>query len=210
MKTSLRLTVLALFFLIGGTLAGVSAQERSSSKLAGQAKISMDEARKTALERVPGTVESSELEKEHGKLVYSFDIRTAEGITEVWVDAKSGEVINMEKETAAQEAAEKHKDKAKQKTEDDDDEESDASQKANQAKYAKEAKITMDAAKAIALREKPGTITDQELEKEHGKLLYSFDVRDASGKVFDVEIDAKTGKVLKVVEDKEDDQDDDN
>jgi uncharacterized membrane protein YkoI len=210
MKTSLRLTVLALFFLIGGTLAGVSAQKRPSSKLTGQAKISMDEARKTALERVPGTVESGELEKEHGKLVYSFDIRTAEGITEVWVDAKSGEVINMEKETAAQEAAEKHKDKAKQKTEDDDDEESEASQKANQAKYAKEAKITMDAAKAIALREKPGTITDQELEKEHGKLLYSFDVRDASGKVFDIEVDAKTGKVLKVVEDREDEQDDDN
>jgi uncharacterized membrane protein YkoI len=209
MKTSLRFAALALFFLIAGTAAGVDAQDKRDSKLAGQAKVTMDEARKTAVARVPGTVESSELEKEHGKLVYSFDIRTAEGITEVWVDAKSGEVINMENETAAHEAAEQHKDKAKQKT-DDDDEESEASQKANQAKYAKEAKITMDEAKAIALREKAGTITDQELEKEHGKLLYSFDVRDASGKVFDVEIDAKTGKVLKVVEDKEDEQDDDN
>jgi uncharacterized membrane protein YkoI len=209
MKTSLRFAALALFFLITGTTAGVNAQEKPDSKQMGQAKITMDEARKTALERVPGTVESSELEKEHGKLVYSFDIRTAEGITEVWVDAKSGEVINMEKETAAQEAAEKHKDKAKQKTDDDDDE-SEASQKANQAKYAKEAKITMEEAKAIALKEKPGTITDQELEKEHGKLLYSFDIRDTSGKVFDVEIDAKTGKVLKVVEDTEDEQDDDN
>jgi uncharacterized membrane protein YkoI len=210
MKTSLKLTLLALFFLLGGTLVTVSAQGKSNSKLAAQAKITMDEARKTALERVPGTIEEGELEKEHGKLIYSFDIRTTDGITEVQVDANSGAVVSVEKETAAQEAAEKHKDKAKQKGDDNDDEESDADQKAHQEQYAKEAKITMEAAKAIALKAKAGTITDQELEKEHGKLLYSFDVRDASGKSFDVEVDAKTGKVLKVEEDKEDEKDDDN
>lgn len=194
----------------------VSAQEKNNdkpdAKLAKQAKITMEQAREAALKRAPGTIESGELEKEKGKLVYSFDIRTADGmITEVWVDAKSGAIINVEKEDAQKEAAEKQKEKSSRSSQkDDDDEESDASQKANQEKYAKQARITMDEAKAIALKEKNGTITDQELEKKKGKILYSFDVRTADGKVFDIEIDAKTGKVLKVVEDKEDEQDDDN
>ena len=192
----------------------VSAQDKdddkSNAKLAKQARITMEQARAAALKRVPGTIEDGELEKESGKLVYSFDIRTSDQmITEVWVDAKSGEVINVEKEDAAKEAAEKNEDRMKRNKKDD-DEESDASQKANQAKYAKQARITMDAAKAIALKAKIGTITDEELEKKKGRILYSFDVRTADGKSFDVEVDAKTGKVLKVEEDKEDEQDDDN
>jgi uncharacterized membrane protein YkoI len=206
MNAYLRLTAIAILFLIAGTAATAGAQDKSAVK----AKITIEEARRAALEKVPGTIEEGELEKEHGKLIYSFDIRTADGITEVWVDANNGQVVNVEKETAAQEAAEKKKDEAKRKKDGDDDEESEASQKANQEKYAKMAKITMDRARAIALKEKAGTITGQELEKEHGKLLYSFDIRDAAGKVFDVEVDAKTGKVLRVEEDEEDRKDDDN
>ena len=38
--------------------------------------ISMQQARKIALAQVPhGIVQSGELEKEHGKLIYSFDIK---------------------------------------------------------------------------------------------------------------------------------------
>jgi len=203
---SKRLTVIGIvLFLLLFASSSVFSQEKTNSKLARQAKITMDEARGIALKRVAGTIEDGELEKEKGKLVYSFDVRTSDGtIMEVWVDAKSGEVINVEKEDAAKEAAEKMNKK------DDDDEESDASQKANQAKYAKQARITMDEAKAIALKEKNGTITDAELEKKKGRILYSFDVRTSDGKVFDIEVDAKTGKVLKVEEDKEGEQDDDN
>ena len=46
-----------------------------------EAKITEETARATALKEVPnGTVKSSELEREHGKLIYSFDI-TAPGKT---------------------------------------------------------------------------------------------------------------------------------
>lgn len=212
-KTTAAAFVFSILLLTCGTF--VSAQEKnkdkSDAKLAKQAKITMEQAREAALKRVSGTIEDGELEKEKGKLVYSFDIRTSDGmITEVWVDAKTGKVINVEKEDAAKEASEKKQEKIERNKKDDDDEESDASRKANQETYAKQARITMDEAKAIALKEKSGTITDQELEKKKGRILYSFDVKDASGKVFDIEIDAKTGKVLKVEEDKEDEQDDDN
>lgn len=81
---------------------------------------------------------------------------------------------------------------------------------AQNTKLTKQAKITMEQAREIALKRVNGTITDQELEKKRGKIIYSFDIKDANGKVFDVEIDAKTGKVLKVEEDKEDEEKDDN
>jgi uncharacterized membrane protein YkoI len=49
------------------------------------------------------------------------------------------------------------------KHEDDDDD--DGEEKANQSKYAKEAKITMAEAQTIALNRVPGTILEGELEK---------------------------------------------
>jgi uncharacterized membrane protein YkoI len=60
-----------------------------------------------------------------------------------------------------------------------------------------QAKITMAEAEAIALKARPGKITDKELEKEGGGsgLRYSFDVK-ASGVTYEVGVDAKTGKVL--------------
>jgi uncharacterized membrane protein YkoI len=60
-----------------------------------------------------------------------------------------------------------------------------------------QAKITMAEAEAIALRARPGKITDKELEKEGGGsgLRYSFDVKSA-GVTYEVGVDARTGKVL--------------
>jgi uncharacterized membrane protein YkoI len=60
-----------------------------------------------------------------------------------------------------------------------------------------QAKITLAKARATALATRPGTITDQELEKERGGtgLRYSFDIT-SKGKKFEVGVDAKTGKVL--------------
>src|SRR5689334_2228910 len=62
---------------------------------------------------------------------------------------------------------------------------------------APQAKITLEQARVIATKARPGKITDQELEKESGGsgLRYSFDVK--SGKVtYEVGVDAKTGRVL--------------
>lgn len=78
------------------------------AKLAKQAKITLEQAREIALQRAPGAVEEAELEREKGKLVYSFDIRNDRGtITEVQVDAKDGSVVSVEEEDAQKEAEEK-------------------------------------------------------------------------------------------------------
>lgn len=78
-------------------------------------KLTRAQAQKVALAKAPGTVESAELEKEHGKLVWSFDIRTSKtGITEILVNAKDGSIVAVQHETPAKEAAEKAKE-AKEK-----------------------------------------------------------------------------------------------
>ncbi|MGH9945943.1 MAG: PepSY domain-containing protein [Pyrinomonadaceae bacterium] len=69
-------------------------------------------------------------------------------------------------------------------------------------------KVSMEQARSIALAKVPGTIIEEDIEKENGRLLYAFDIRDASGKIFDVEIDAITGEVLKATDDDEDEDGD--
>jgi uncharacterized membrane protein YkoI len=114
--------VLAIFIsalLTGGSLAfaksGGQEESANEAKLAKQARITKEQAQEVALKRAPGTVESGELEREHGKLVYSFDIRNARGtIDEVQVSAITGKVVRVEHENKKQEAAEKRKE-AKEK-----------------------------------------------------------------------------------------------
>src|ERR1700730_19100610 len=64
---------------------------------------------------------------------------------------------------------------------------------------ANPAKVSIAEARAIALKAHPGTITDEELEKEPGGsgLRYSFDIINKRGNVTqEVGVDAQTGRVL--------------
>lgn len=79
------------------------------ANLARQAKISESAARATALAKVPGaTVEAAELEREGGKLLYSYDLKVAgmSGIQEVQVNAIDGSIVGVQHETPADMAKE--------------------------------------------------------------------------------------------------------
>ena len=62
---------------------------------------------------------------------------------------------------------------------------------------AGKAKITIEQARAIALKTHPGQITDEELEQERGGsgLRYSFDVKNGAV-THEIGVDARTGWVL--------------
>ena len=62
---------------------------------------------------------------------------------------------------------------------------------------SKNAKLSMEQATRIALKARPGKITDRELEEENGGsgLRYSFDV-SSKGAAYEVGVDAQTGAVL--------------
>lgn len=92
-----------------------SSINEETSGLSADAKVDSATARRTALTKVPGgKVEKEELEREGGKLVYSFDIKngTQPGIDEVQVDAVDGSVVSVKHEGAAAEAAEAKQDSA--------------------------------------------------------------------------------------------------
>jgi hypothetical protein len=77
--------------------------------LAKKAKVTEDVAARAAMARVPkGEIQTVELEEEHGKLIYSYDIKVAgkSGIDEVAVSAISGKVIAFSHETPADEKRE--------------------------------------------------------------------------------------------------------
>ncbi len=78
--------------------------------LAKQAKISLDSARAIAMKRLPkASIESQELEQENGRLIYSFDMKTAgkSGIDEVNVNAKTGAIVDVGHETPKAERKER-------------------------------------------------------------------------------------------------------
>src|ERR1039458_5670061 len=126
-------SALTISLLAGGLTACVTEKEEANegkegkaNKLEAQARITRAEAQKIALDRVPGgTIKEGDIEKEKGKLLWSFDIATpgTKDITEVQVDAITGAIIDISKETVADQAKEKKEDtkvKSKKDKEDDD------------------------------------------------------------------------------------------
>lgn len=98
---------------------GKAAATEDEAALRKQAKITEDAAKATALAAVPGAkFKSSELEKEKGKLIWSFDLTIPgkKGIEEVNVDAMTGKVIAKEHESEKTEKAEAKAEKAEKKT----------------------------------------------------------------------------------------------
>ena len=84
--------------------------EESPAALQKEAKISEATARATALKEVAtgSSVKKFELERENGKLIYSYDINVPgkTGIDEVAVNAIDGSVVAHEHETPKKERAE--------------------------------------------------------------------------------------------------------
>ena len=69
--------------------------------------------------------------------------------------------------------------------------------------------VTMEEAKAIAVKSVGGTVTGIELDREASGDVYEVEVK-SKGFEYDLDIDAKTGKVLRTDKDDNDDDDFDN
>ena len=93
-------------------------KEESQAALLKEAKITEAAARATALKAVPGgVVKAHELEREDGKLIWSYDIAVAgkSGIEEIAIDAITGKMLAHEHETPEDEKKEAAEDAAKAK-----------------------------------------------------------------------------------------------
>jgi len=157
--------------------AGIGWAEKTEAQLKALAKITEEQATAIALKKVPGsTVKEKELEEEKGKLIWSFDLATAGSadVTEVAVDAITGAIVEVKKETP--------KDQQKESQED----------------LKAQTNFTEGQATMIAKREYPkGKVKAAWIEKEDGKLIWgvALTVPD-SGDQVEVKIDAASGQVL--------------
>jgi uncharacterized membrane protein YkoI len=135
MKITNIICTIAALGLVAGFLAACATERENeekengekgkTAKLEAQAKITKAEAEKIALAQVPGgTIKEGDIEKEKGKLIWSFDISTpgTTDITEVQVDAMSGQIVDIAKETVADQEKEKKDEMKKGKKEKEDDE----------------------------------------------------------------------------------------
>jgi uncharacterized membrane protein YkoI len=94
--------MLVAALVVAGT-TGCITEKQEQVELQAEAKITKEQALATAQAKVPnGKITDAELEKEKGRLIWSFDMSTPDSkdTTEVNVDAISGDVVNVEAESA--------------------------------------------------------------------------------------------------------------
>lgn len=159
----------------------VEVKEQKAGLLA-MATVKPDSARKIALGQVPGgKITEFEIEDEHGKLVYEFKIAGQDGDREIYVDAKTGEVVTFE-----------HADES---------EAMGAGMREDEPGLLARATVKPDSAEKIALASVPGgRVVTREIEMEDGKLVYEFDIMIGEEKK-EVKVDAMTGTVVDVKKD---------
>ncbi len=78
---------------------GKKDEGKEAVKMAAAAKVTIDQAIKTASKKVSGKVIEAELEKKHNKLIWEVEVVTADNkVMEVHIDAETGAVIDVEEE----------------------------------------------------------------------------------------------------------------
>jgi len=210
----LKLFAVATFvvaFLVGLSLAtSLKAQESKESKsndprvLAGAAKVTMLEAVVAATKEAPGVVTNAELEREKGQLIYSFDILPSprsQKITEVHIDALTGKVLAKEEEklnTTTKESQKAQEAKAVKEAQEEKEEAAGEEEEQNLSELIPAVKISMAQAIKTALADSPGFVLSGELEKEKGKIIYSFDIlpSPSSREISEIQVDVATGQIV--------------
>lgn len=94
------LWAVGILTIVGPTYAN-DMGKKSKTEMAAAAKVTIEQAIKTASDKVAGTVIEAELETKHNKLVWEVEVITAEHkAMEVHIDADTGDVIDVEEEKA--------------------------------------------------------------------------------------------------------------
>ena len=191
-RSSLWAPLLVLVCLAASAQAKVTIKE-SSPGLQAKATYPGEKAIEQVGTLLPqGKIVEAELEEEGGRLIYSFDVRTAgkSGIDEVNISAMDGSLIGRDHEGSKAES-----DEAAQ-----DAKEANAKVVVTESVPGLLAKATFPSEKAVAkvaAMFPQGSILSVVVEQEGKNLLYAFDV-SLEGKtgVEDVDISATTGKLL--------------
>lgn len=164
-------------------------QARAKAGLA-KAKLTLAEAVDAALKKVPkGKAVEAGLERGQRGTVFVVEVVSGQEHLEVEIDAATGEALDVEEENESSE-------EAKKGTDEPDDEELE-----NEAAATSKTSLA-DAIRTASKEVKKGKAFDAEFRREQGKLVIEVELLDGDD-VKVVNIDAKTGKMLKVKKDDE-------
>ena len=158
-------------------------QEHARARIAlGKAKLTMEQAITAALRELPdGKAIEAELELEGDDVIFEVEIISGGKHMEVEFDATDGKLREVAEENPEHEGEEAEHEDEQAETE-----------------IAK-ARITLSKALAAALAQVPGgRAFEAKAEREEDKLVFEFELLSVDNRVLEVEVDATTGKVLKV------------
>ena len=94
---------------------GKKDESKQMVEMAATAKVTIDQAIKTASEKVAGKVVEVELEMKHDKIIWEVEVVTPENkVMEVHIDAESGAVIDVEEEKPGKDMKSEQKQERKQ------------------------------------------------------------------------------------------------
>jgi len=82
------------------------------------------------------------------------------------------------------------------------------SSESEDAQAVTQASVSMNRAIEIALQQVPGNVVGAEFEREDGQSLWEVEILAANKEVYELEIDATSGKVLKQKKDDDDEGED--
>ncbi|WNS41424.1 PepSY domain-containing protein [Paenibacillus sp. MMS20-IR301] len=170
----------------GGAGAGTGSAASTASTSQGKTLIGAGKAEAYALKAAPGRVVSIDLEKKLSGTYYEVEIRSGNKEIDVRVEAYSGKILSVRKET----------------DDDDDDDHYSSSTAASQNGTLISAAKAAEAAAASV----KGTVTEVDLDRDDGSVIYEVKIRN--GKVStEVGVDAYTAKILYTDVDSDDDDD---
>jgi len=109
-KMKNKIIVMGILAMATGVFGLTGCASEKEREMRSEAKITKEQALQTALAKAPGgTIKEGELERENGKLIWSFDISTpgTKNTTEVNIDAITGDIVSVSTETPEQEGKEK-------------------------------------------------------------------------------------------------------
>ena len=216
-------TVVSALVLGGAFVVGASNNDDSNSSKSttsnslnsisksGNEKISIEEAETIALKEVKGVVDSVELKQKSDKVFYKVEVENDDLEYDVYIDAITGKVTSVNQDDQYdddfdddQYDDDKNDDKYDDNSDDDlvgDDDDSNLKQDDSSSVNGNNTQInnTISQAQAIKIAEEAvnGKMTEIDKDQDDGLLQYEVELRTDRGKA-EVDVDASTGKVLKV------------
>jgi len=203
---------------IGAGVASIGyAAERGAA--ARSPEIGADKARELAEKAVGGQAGKVELEREWGKTYYDVDVYRDHREYDVHIDAYTGKTLKSSLD-------DREDDDRYDDGYDDDSAVATASPSASPSVTvspspspapsaspsatagANKPKLTAEQAKKIAADRVKGTVVKAKLDRDDGFLLYEIELRTDRGEA-EVDVDARTGKILSIDYDDDDRYDDD-